>query len=171
MTERSEELGLAGRLPIVVGGQPVDLRTLNLDESDEWQKQFAAFDVAFDSAEEAKRTTDAMLELVIAYDVDSRLGPDVRKRFTRAELYAAFKQMAQAEIPFLADSPSAARVFGETLAARLVVGQFPQESSTSSPSPNGDSTPALSVVGSARNSSSSSGRTARSASSGRARKR
>lgn len=137
----------------------VILRTLNLDESETWQEQFGQFDVSFDSPKDAKRTTDAMLGLVQAYDVDGVLGSDLRKRFSRGELYAAFKQMAQAEIPFLADAPSAARVFGEMLAGRLMVGQFQQESSTNGHSPTGASTRKPSANGSPRKRSSSSGPT------------
>lgn len=148
--ERTEELGLAARLPIVVGGQPVELRILNLDESEKWQEQFEQFDVSFDTPAEAKRTTAAMLELVTAYDIDGALGVDLRKRFSRGELYAAFKQMTRAEMPFLEDAPSAAQVFGEMLASRLVVGQFQSASSTNGRSPTGAAIRKTSASGSRR---------------------
>ena len=148
MLERTEELGLSGRLPIVVGGQQVALRTLNLDESETWQQQFADFDISIESPAASKRTSDAMLELVQAYDIDGTLGNNLRTRFTRRELYDALMQIAKAEMPFLEDAPLAAKAFGEALAGQLMVGQFQQANSTNGHSPTGTSTRRRSANGS-----------------------
>ena len=162
--ERTEELGLAGRLPISVGGQQVALRTLNLDESEQWQEKFANFDVGVAAdTKEIQKTTDAMLDLVEAYDVDHVLGTreSLRKRLNRRELYDAINQMARAELPFLADSPSVEREFGQALASQLMLGQFRQASSTNGSSPTVTPlTSSRSERRSRRNGSSSSGPTA-----------
>lgn len=174
---RTEELALAGRLPIVVGGQRVELRTLNLEESERWLEQLssaaaqAAQDVqAIDEpgpgallVAVAKLPIPTMLEAVRAYDVDGRLPANLKQRFTAAEVYAALKTMVRAEVPFLEDARSAAEAFGPQLramAASVLWTLFRQENSTSGPSLSGDSTPADSEEDSAKSSSSSSGSTA-----------
>lgn len=187
MIERTEELGLAARLPIVIGGQPVALRTLNLDESEEWQGKLAAAVAEFDlpsSADPtalftaiARQPTRIMLALVEGYDVDHALGANLRQRFTQRELYAALKQMVSAEAPFVEDARSVAEAFGPQL--RMLAWQLlarlgapsPPASSTNGRSPTGDSTPTLSVVGSPKSESSSSGATASNGSTAKPRKR
>jgi hypothetical protein len=200
VSERTEELALAARLPIMVGGQPINLRTLTLEESEKWQAKVATLVVGFELPEPkprlddkgkpvldengkevwdgpsgaamfaafAKQPSHVMLELVLAYDVGKQLGTAaaLRKRLTQAELYAAVKQMVTAEFPFVMDAHSVVEAFGPQLramAAALMSNfaeRFQQVSSTNGRSPTGASTPALSVVGSASNPSSSSGVTA-----------
>lgn len=170
MAERTEELGLSARLPIVVGGQEVTLRTLNLDESDEWQKQFAALELSTDTDGDAATATDKMLGLVEAYDVDGALGAALRKRFTRRELYDAVKQMAASENPFLSEEPSVAKAFGQVLANHLLLTQFQPASSMNGQPPTGASTRRRSAASSRKKDSSSSGPTASGASSAKPRK-
>lgn len=173
MIERTEELGLAARLPIVVGGSVVNLRTLNLDESETWQAQLAAKVTDFDLPDQGdaaavltaftKQPTSVMLELVLAYDADGRLPADLRKRLTQAELYAAIKQMVIAEFPFVMDARSMAEAFGPQLramAASVLFSLSQRGSLPSGPSPIGESTPKPSVKGSRKNGSSSVGPTA-----------
>jgi hypothetical protein len=178
VSERTEELALAARLPIMVGGQPINLRTLTLEESEKWQAKVATLVVGFELPESdkpaelfaafAKQPSHVMLELVLTYDVEKQLGTAaaLRKRLTQAELYAAVKQMVTAEFPFVMDAHSVVEAFGPQLramAAALMSNfaeRFQQVSSTNGRSPTGASTPALSVVGSASNPSSSSGATA-----------
>lgn len=171
MIDRSEELGLAARLPIAVGGQLVELRTLNLDESEKWTTKLGASVAGIDigSSDDpaqvfaalAAQPAKVMLDLVMAYDVDKKLGTlvSVRKRFTQRELYAAVKQMVKAEAPFLEDARSVAEVFGPQLRTMLGVlmetgaDRLRRANSTNGLSPNGVSTPTLSVVGSPKNDS------------------
>jgi hypothetical protein len=127
--ERTEELGLAARLPISVGGQLVQLRTLNLDESERWLGKVSAAVARLDVpdtgnpatvlADLAKQPAVVMLELVRAYDVENVLGTAtaLRKRMTQRELYDAVKQMVRAEAPFLEDARSVVEAFGPQLRA------------------------------------------------------
>lgn len=163
---RTEELGLAARLPIVVGGEQVELRTLNLDESEKWQAKLADGIAGFDIPESndpsvvfaalAKQPTKVMLELVTAYDVGKVLGTpaSLRKRITQRELYAAVKQMVSAEAPFVTDARSVVEAFGPQLRAlaatmlERVVNRSQQANSTNGRSLTGqEPTPTLSVVG------------------------
>lgn len=189
MSERSEEAALAGRLSISVGGETVVLRTLNLDESEDWLgkvgTEIAGFDlpVGLDAPETfdvlARAPARVMLGLVVAYDVDGVLPPvaELRKRLNQRELYAALREMASAEAPFVTDLRSAVAAFGpqirtavEAIAA-AALDRYRPASSTNGRLPTGNSIPALSVAGSDRNGSSSSGATDRSASRGSAGKR
>lgn len=178
--ERTEELALAGQLPIKVGGDTVVLRVLSIEESDEWQRTLGATVAGFDVPDEDDggaflgkllvAGAEAKLEMVLAYDVDHRLGSreDVRKRMTKAQLAAAFDSMLDAENPKEeAANRSVAEAFGRpNLMVRVGLtaasGAFPTASSTNGRSPTGDSTPKLSVVASRGNGSSSSGGTAKS---------
>lgn len=174
IADRTEELALAGQLPISVGGRTVVLRTLNLDESEDWLaelgRQVAGFEIpesddAF--AQIAQAPAKAMLELVVAYDLDGVLGPgeSLRKRMTQRELYDAVQQMVTAEAPFVRDVRSVAEAFGPQLRAVVtslvmaVVERSQQASNTNGRSPIGDSSPRLSIVDSPGNSSRSSGGT------------
>lgn len=159
MTDRTEELGLAHRLPIVVGGVLVELRTLNLDESDKWQERIKGVNVQTDLS------PDLMLDLVVAYDVEHVLGAraQLRKKFTRQELWDALNQMASAEFPLEMVARSVAEASGVTamgpflflLANQLATqpSRSPRESSTNGRSPTGESTTGLSVVASAKKAS------------------
>lgn len=172
MIERTEELGLAARLPIVVGGQLVELRTLNLEESEVWLGKLAEIAGNFDLPDKAdpnavlaafaKQPPRAMLEMVQAYDLDEQLPRNLKQRFTQAELYNALKTMVRAEAPFLEDARSAAEAFGPQLrvmAASVLFNLYQQASSTNGLSPSGDSTPDPLEIVSPRNDSSSSGST------------
>lgn len=189
MSDRTEEAALAGRLSISVGGETVVLRTLNLDESEEWLgkvgTEIAGFDLpgGLDAPETfdvlARAPARVMLGLVLAYDLDGVLPPvvELRKRLTQRELYAALRGMAEAEVPFATDLRSAVAAFGPQI--RTAVGILAESLasrsrpalSTNGRSPIGDSIPELSVVGSDRNDSSSSGGTDRNASRGSVGKR
>lgn len=143
MIERTEELGLAAYLTISVGGQQVRLRTLDLDESEAWLAQVDAVG----KVESTDIPLDVQLDLVRAYDKDGVLGDDLRKHFTKRELYDATNQMVSAEAPFLEDARSVVEASGRSLwkgmgalMYRLVV-QSLRESSTNGPAQSGGSTP------------------------------
>ena len=152
--ERTEELGLSGKLPIYVGGSPVELRTLNLEESEKWLGRLRTLD-------DKGIGVDELLDLVLAYDVEKVLGPraSVRKRMTQRELSATFNQMVRAELPFLKDAPSVESEFGRLLAQGVLGRLFLRESSTNGRSPSGDSPPKPSVPTSRKNGSSFTGPT------------
>lgn len=141
MIERTEEDGLAARLTITVGGQRTTLRTLNLDESDEWLK-------GLDELGELTPTgvpAEKLLALIVAYDVDGVLGGDLRKRFTKVELQSAVNQMVSAEAPLAEESRSVVTGSGlfrnlGPLAYQLAV-RSQSESSTNGDSQSGGSTP------------------------------
>jgi len=163
MNDRTEELGLAARLPIVVGGERVDLRTLNLDESEKWLAKFGKLEV------EADMPAQAMLDLVIAYDVEKVLGTSaaLRKRFTQVELKDALEGMVTAEAPFAMEARSVVKASGLAMTPgplmyHLIVRSL-RANSMSSPLPNGDSTQQASGSNSPKKGSSSSGPTASSA--------
>lgn len=182
MSERTEESALARRLSISVGGEPLELRTLNLDESEDWLAKvggsIAGFDLPTgqDAAETfdllARTPTRTMLELVRAYDVDGKLGEEseLRKRLSQRELYEALKVMVVAEAPFASDVRSVVAAFGPDLrrGVGILIGtlasRYQPASSTNGHSPPGDSIPELSVLGSRSNNSSSSTSTGRTAS-------
>lgn len=155
MTERTEELGLAARLPIVVGGQVVELRTLNLDESEKWLERIDTLrDVDMSLV-----PVNTMLELVHAYDVERKLGSvaSLRKRFTQRELYDAINSMVRAEAPFQEDARSVVAASGLNLVLSPLLQQIAvlsqRASSTNGPSPSGASIPASSGDDSAKSGS------------------
>ncbi len=164
MSDRTEELGLAARLPIQVGGETVELRTLNLDESEKWLARFGELD------DQADMPTNAMLTLVVAYDLEKKLGTSasLRKRFTQVELKVALEGMVTAENPFGMEARSLVKESGANvprtspLMYHMIVRSL-RASSTSLPLPNGDSTQQVSEGNSPRKGSSSSGPTASSA--------
>lgn len=182
MTDRSEESALAGRLSILVGSEPVELRTLNLDESEEWLGKVGASVAGFDlptglnGAETfdvlARTPARLMLELVIAYDVDGVFPEraELRKRFRQREVYEALRAMVTAEAPFVTDVRSVVAEFGPAFRASVSVlvanlaSRFQPESSTNGRSPRGGSILELSGVGSRSSNSRSSGGTDKSAS-------
>jgi hypothetical protein len=178
--ERTEAEALAQVLTLSVGGEPVALRTLTIDESDAWLRRLTgAVDVELPDAEGDADTlarmlalpAQAALELVAAYDVDGVLGDpeSLRTRMTKRELHAALEAMADAEDPFGEGAARlAAEVFGAPsrfLAAmtQLVIDGL---ASPTVPSPSGASTPGVSTgpatsdPAGAASASSSAGRTA-----------
>ena len=178
--ERTEADALRQVLRLTVGGEPVELRTLTIDESDAWLRRLTgAVDVELPETEGDADTlaqllslpARAALELVTAYDVDGVLGDaeSLRTRMTKRELHAALEAMAGAEDPF---GEGAARLADEVCGApsrflatmtRLVIDGL---ASPTAPSPSGASTPgastgpATSAPPGAASASSSSGRTA-----------
>jgi hypothetical protein len=183
--ERSEAGALRQVLHLTVGGEPVELRTLTIDESDAWLRRLTgAVDVALPETEGDADTlaqllslpARAALELVVAYDVDGVLGDagSLRSRMTKGELHAALAAMAGGRGPFFGEG--AARLADEVCGApsrflatmtRLVIDGL---ASPTAPSPSGVSTPGASIgpatsAGSgAASASSSSGPTATNAS-------
>lgn len=143
MIERTEELALAARLPIVVGEENVTLRTLNLDESDDWLKLLDDLG----DLDSMGVPTEKLISLVLAYDIDGVLGGNetsLRKRFTKRQLQAAVEGMVTAEAPLAEQSRSVVTASGlfrnlGPLAYQLAV-RSQQESSTSGPSLAGAST-------------------------------
>ena len=178
--ERTEADALRQVLTVSVGGTPVELRTLTIDESDAWLRRLTgAVDVELPEAEGDADTlarmlalpATAALDLVAAYDADGVLGDTetLRTRMTKRELHAALEAMADAEDPFGEGAARlAAEVFGAPsrfLAAMtsLVLEGLasPTERSPSGVSGPGASTgPGTSVPTGAESASSSAGPTA-----------
>jgi hypothetical protein len=108
-----------------MGGQPYELRTLTLDESDEWLGKVAAAMSAIEIPDEVSWLGDiaallttsatAVAGLVAEYDRDGVLGglDVIRARMTKRELKAAMDAMVTAEDPFGTDvARSVATGFG-----------------------------------------------------------
>ena len=185
MPERTEAEALAQVLTISAGGEPVELRTLTIDESDAWLRRLTgAVDVELGEAEGDADTlarmlalpATAALDLLAAYDLDRVLGDveTLRSRMTKRELHAALEAMADAEDPFGEGAARlAAEVFGAPsrfLAAMtsLVIDGLasPTERSPTGASTPGASTgPRTSDPAGAASASSSAGPTATSGSS------
>lgn len=165
MPERTEDAALRGVLHITIGGESVQLRTLTLDESDEWLDMLAdhlsAIELPDTGGQEAIKGALTMPAqsargLVAAYDLDHAI-EDIGKASKR-ELKEAFEQMVSAEDPFgegVARSVAAAygapaRIMAEMLA--YVLNQPLPVPSTTGPSsdtvsptaPSGGSGPASS---------------------------
>lgn len=182
MDERNEDVALRGILPLIIGGKAVELRTLTLDESDEWLGRLAE-ELAAVGIEDTDQGADllravytassaAVARLVVAYDVDGKLGglEALRSRATKVELKQALDRMVGAEDPFgEAAAHSAAEGFGaaSTLLAqgmRAVVAEQMWSAladSTTGPSNGTASDTARSVPVGARSNSSSGGTTPR----------
>ena len=184
MDERTEDAALRGILTVSMGGQPYQLRTLTIDESDDWLGKLATGLSSVELPEGADGTaamralltasSAAVASLVAAYDLDGILGglAVIRGRMSKRELRAALDAMVTAEDPFGEDAArSVAEVFGAPsrfLAAgmRMVMAQIasPLAASTNGRSRATASTSDASAANGAASSSSSDGRTPRSAS-------
>ena len=181
MEERTEGVALSRSLPVVMGGEPFELRTLSIDESDAWLMQVGAALAAVDLPEGSDgsdgvglmltASSSTVVGLVAAYDLEDVLGgPDaIRGRMSKRELRANMDAMVTAEDPFgEAVALSVATGFGlpsRFLASgmRVVLDQL--EAPLLDASTNGRSASAPTTDASARNgrasSSSSAGTTRR----------
>jgi len=179
MEERTEGVALSRSLPVVMGGEPFELRTLSIDESDAWLMQVGAALAAVDLPEGSDgsdgvglmltASSSTVVGLVAAYDLEDVLGgPDaIRGRMSKRELRANMDAMVTAEDPFgEAVALSVATGFGlpsRFLASgmRVVLDQL--EAPLLDASTNGRSASAPTTDASARNgrasSSSSAGTT------------
>ena len=179
MEERTEGVALSRSLPVVMGGEPFELRTLTIDESDAWLMQVGAALAAVDLPEGSDgsdgvglmltASSGTVVGLVAAYDLEDVLGgPDaIRGRMSKRELRANMDAMVTAEDPFgEAVALSVATGFGlpsRFLASgmRVVLDQL--EAPLLDASTNGRSASAPTTDASARNgrasSSSSAGTT------------
>ena len=179
MEERTEGVALSRSLPVVMGGEPFELRTLSIDESDAWLMQVGAALAAVDLPEGSDgsdgvglmltASSGTVVGLVAAYDLEDVLGgPDaIRGRMSKRELRANMDAMVTAEDPFgEAVALSVATGFGlpsRFLASgmRVVLDQL--EAPLLDASTNGRSASAPTTDASARNgrasSSSSAGTT------------
>jgi hypothetical protein len=155
--ERTEADALRQVLQVSVGGEPVELRTLTIDESDAWLRRLTgAVDVELPEAEGDADTlarllslpARAALELVAAYDVEGVLGDAevLRSRMTKRELHAALEAMAGAEDPF---GEGAARLAAEVCGAPsrflATMTSLVIDGLATAPSPSGASTPGAST--------------------------
>lgn len=180
MDERTEGLALSRVLPLLVGGQTVQLRTLSIDESDAWLGLVAARLASVDLdqtlaasesiAELMTWSSSAVVGLVAAYDLDGTLGgiEAIRSTMSKGELKAAMDAMVTAEDPF---GEAVARSVVETLGlpsrflatftrmevTRAIASQL--ASSTTGPSAPTDSTIGPSEPVGVASSSTSDGRT------------
>jgi len=163
MTQRSAEDVLAGVLRISVGGIEKRVPTLPMRASAEWQESlgvtlggFARNLSADQSAESlmgfARFTQAAILDAVVGYDRTGALGGRdwLAEHADPAQLYIAFRQMAEVAFPFVADVRSLLAILPGLLAQADVGSASP--SSTSGPSPTGGSTRARSKRASTRRS-------------------
>ena len=163
MTQRTPEDILAGVLRINVGGIEKRVPTLPMNASAEWQEALGAqlggfarnlsTDQSADSLMGfARFTQQAILDAVVAYDRSGALGGRdwLAEHADPAQLYLAFRQMAEVVFPFVNDVRSLLAMLPGLLAQADVGSSSP--SSTSGPSPTGGSTPARSKPGSTRRS-------------------
>ena len=178
MFDRSDDDIAAGVIRLPLGGREYILPTLPWEASDEWQGRFkqALHDIAgadftdLDTGFTLLSTAmGTLVDLVAAYDVEHKLGrnaEDLRKHFDRAQIYEVFKAIARHEFPFLRDAEGAVTMLTPILRPLMlnIVAAVAsrQASTTSGASPTGASTPELSVVSSTDDSSTSSGKRARS---------
>lgn len=163
MAARSAEDVLAGVLRISIGGIEKRVPTLPMRASAEWQEtlgaQLGGFARSLSSDQSAdslmgfaRFTQDAILEAVLAYDRTGALGGRewLLEHADPSQLYAAFRQMAEVVFPFVSDVRSLLAMLPGLLAQADVGLTSP--SSTSGPSPTGDSTPGRSGRASTRRS-------------------
>ena len=163
MTQRTPEDILAGVLRINVGGIEKRVPTLPMNASAEWQEALGAglggfarnltSDQSADSLMGfARFTQEAILDAVAAYDRTGALGGRdwLAEHADPAQLYIAFRQMAEVVFPFVADVRSLLALLPGLLAQADVGSSSP--SSTSGHSPTGGSTPARSKTVSTRRS-------------------
>ena len=163
MAQRTPEDILAGVLRINVGGIEKRVPTLPMNASAEWQEALGAqlggfarnlsTDQSADSLMGfAQFTQQAILDAVVAYDRSGALGGRewLAEHADPAQLYIAFRQMAEVVFPFVADVRSLLAMLPGLLAQADVGSSSP--SSTNGHSPTGGSTPARSKAGSTRRS-------------------
>ena len=163
MTQRTPEDILAGVLRINVGGIEKRVPTLPMRACAEWQETlgaqlggFARNLSADQSADSlmgfARFTQGAILDAVVGYDRTSALGGRewLEENADPAQLYIAFRQMAEVAFPFVTDVRSLLAMLPGLLATSDVGSVSP--SSTSGPSPTGASTRARSGSASTRRS-------------------
>lgn len=163
MAQRTPEDVLAGVLRIDVGGITKRVPTLPMKASAEWQESlgaqlggFARNLSADQSADSlmgfARFTQEAILDAVVAYDRTGALGGRewLEEHADPAQLYLAFRAMAEVVFPFVNDVRSLLALLPGLLAQADVGSISP--SSTNGPSPTGDSTPGRSGRASTRRS-------------------
>lgn len=111
MPERTEDAALRGVLTLTLGGEEVGLRTLTLDESDEWLDLLAQHlsDIELPSTDGTVAIKGALTApaasaavLLAAYDRDATLGglEAIRAKASKRELKTALELMVSAEDPF-----------------------------------------------------------------------
>jgi hypothetical protein len=109
--DRTEDAALSRILPLTVGGEPVELRTLTIDESDIWLGKVADAMARIDIPPGASQdilqgllsmASSEAIDLVLAYDMDGTLGgaESFRARATKREVHHALEVMLSAEDPF-----------------------------------------------------------------------
>ena len=151
MAQRTPEDILAGVLRINVGGIEKRVPTLPMNASAEWQEALGAQLGGFarnlstdQSADSligfARFTQQAILDAVVAYDRSGALGGRewLAEHADPAQLYIAFRQMAEVVFPFVADVRSLLAMLPGLLAQADVGSSSP--SSTNGRSPIGVST-------------------------------
>lgn len=169
MPERTEDAALRGVLHITIGGEPVELRTLTLDESDEWldllASHLSAIEIPSESGEAAIKgaltaPAGSARVLVEAYDRDGTI-PDIGKAHKR-ELKAALEEMVMAEDPFgegIAHSVAQAygapaKVVAQVLSYVLAMPPQPEPQTTGRSNGTGSITAPSAAPGAASSSSS-----------------
>ncbi|HSW43102.1 MAG TPA: hypothetical protein VLM76_11390 [Patescibacteria group bacterium] len=163
MAQRTPEDVLAGVLRIDVGGITKRVPTLPMKASAEWQESlgaqlggFARNLSADQSADSlmgfARFTQEAILDAVVAYDRTGALGGRewLEEHADPAQLYLAFRAMAEVVFPFVNDVRSLLALLPGLLAQADVGSISP--SSMNGPSPTGGSTPGRSGRASTRRS-------------------
>jgi hypothetical protein len=176
MTTRTEEDALSGLLRIRVGGQPVELPVLTIEQSEAWLTRVAQLSAGVEVPDDGEpeeqlrilltAPLETKLDAVLAFDVTGRLGDreHLLRRMTPIELDVAFDAIALSMDPSGEVSRLVAAAVGTptrllAVGLQAMRGVSRPASSPSSPSPNGDSTHALSVLASPESNSSSSGTT------------
>ncbi|HSW41752.1 MAG TPA: hypothetical protein VLM76_04515 [Patescibacteria group bacterium] len=151
MTQRRPEDVASGILRINVGGTEKRVPTLPMRASAEWQETLGAQLAGFGRSLSADQSADslvgfarftqgAILDAVVAYDRSGALGGRdwLAEHADPAQLYGAFRQMAEVAFPFVTDVRSLLALLPGLL-AQVDVGSA-SESSTSGLLPTGAST-------------------------------
>lgn len=102
--ERSEDARASGLLHLAFGGETVELPVLRIRKAREWKKRLADLDLSGDG--DMDYPVEAMLDLLIAYDVQGLLGDReaIEGKATDQELYDAFQEVLLATFPFVKDA-------------------------------------------------------------------
>lgn len=145
--KRGEDEILAATLPVSIHGEVREVRVLVIAEAREWKRKLLGAVVGGIGTMSLENLSDGgnvvetfgnrILELVVAYDLDAKLGGReyLEGHATDGEVYAAFRSMLRISFPFAKDLRTAvAELRALGLADLLAVAARPPEADDGSPS-------------------------------------
>lgn len=116
LSERSDEQIASATITVAMGGQVRRLPVLAIDPNEQWTEAFTAaiskqlagvagIETLADVSAALGRSTDVLIDLLVAYDQSGVLGGRewMRAHATPGEVYEAFKQVTAAAFPFGVD--------------------------------------------------------------------